>query len=158
MIDGLAEQLASVHGAIPGLHRPGPEGTLIEMPSTTLVGYSNLGALLSDGGADAAMLAFAAYLAALGPVATTRGRRREKELARPARPRRPSLPATRRPRERRGRRTPQDGRADRQSSAEQGTTASQSARARKLAGIAMSLAWLGTLLLVASGACCAAWP
>lgn len=116
------------------------------MPSTTLVGYSNLALYSAMAVLTLSMLAFAAYLAALGPVATTRGRRRDKELVSAG-----STSAAESAGDLATEAVVQDA-VPPQDGAKAGTTATQpeSARARKLAGIAMSLAWLGTLLLVAS--------
>jgi hypothetical protein len=103
------------------------------MPSANLVGYSNLALYSAMGVFTVSMLLFAAYLAALGPVRNERvssSRNRELVVAggavqdaggAPSRIQAPGAPAD-----------------------------EPSPRARKTANIALSLAWLGSLLLVAS--------
>ena len=105
------------------------------MPSADLVGYSNLALYSAMGVFTVSMLLFAAYLAALGPVASERGSsRRSRQLV-----------------------TAGSGTGSAKGSAATsggGDTHTRSeepsARARRTAGIALSLAWLGTLLLIAS--------
>lgn len=108
------------------------------MPSTTLVGYSNLALYSAMAVYTIAMLLFAGYLAALGPAPAARSaRRRPRELVTAAgggstaAPAAPAAPAPL---------------ADGAAAAEDGP----SLRARKLAGTALSMSWLGTLLLLAS--------
>jgi cytochrome c-type biogenesis protein CcsB len=107
------------------------------MPSTTLVGYSNLALYSAMAVFTVAMLLFAFHLAALGPVAAPAaartGRKRSRELVSAGS----------------GGATPPPA----HSSAPPATGVedeSTSPRARKLAGIALSLSWLGSALLVAS--------
>jgi cytochrome c-type biogenesis protein CcsB len=110
------------------------------MPSADLVGYSNLALYSAMGVFTVSMLLFAAYLAALGPVASERGSSRRSRQARQAR----QLVAAG---------SGSAGSADAASpGGEETHTRSEepSARARKTANIALSLAWLGTLLLIAS--------
>ncbi len=121
------------------------------MPSTTLVGYSNLALYSAMAIFTVSMLLFAFHLAALGPVSTPAapraGRKRSRELVAAG------GPST-------------TGRVADAAAQPEGSTASTGAsggsgwatgdedrtstRARKLAGIALSLSWLGTALLVAS--------
>ncbi|HEU4330501.1 MAG TPA: c-type cytochrome biogenesis protein CcsB [Lapillicoccus sp.] len=103
------------------------------MPSADLVGYSNLALYSAMAVFTVSMLLFAAYLAALGPVASERvSARRSRQLVSAG-----------------------------SSASSAGSTGSSggdthtwseepSARARKTASIALSLAWLGTFLLIAS--------
>jgi cytochrome c-type biogenesis protein CcsB len=112
------------------------------MPSTTLVGYSNLGLYSAMAVFTVAMLLFAFHLAALGPVAAERAgtarRGRSRELVGAAGAARASgSSASASGDERRGT-TPVDA------------PDAASPRARKLAGTALALSWLGTALLVAS--------
>jgi cytochrome c-type biogenesis protein CcsB len=102
------------------------------MPSAELVGYSNLALYSAMGVYTVAMLLFAAYLAALGPVAAGRGS---------------------------SRRTQQLVAAGSSGSGSAGSATAAvvdvpadgpSARARRLGNVAISLSWLATLLLVAS--------
>jgi cytochrome c-type biogenesis protein CcsB len=104
------------------------------MPSADLVGYSNLALYSAMGVFTVSMLLFAAYLAALGPVAAERGSRRSRQLVAA------------------GSGSAASGSAAPSASGDDPHTGSQepSARARKTANIALSLAWLGTLLLIAS--------
>jgi cytochrome c-type biogenesis protein CcsB len=100
------------------------------MPSAELVGYSNLALYSAMAIFTVSMLLFAAYLAALGPVAVERGTtRRSRQLVGA------------------GAAASGSGGAD---DAEGSSSYEPSARARKTASIALSLAWLGTLLLIAS--------
>jgi cytochrome c-type biogenesis protein CcsB len=103
------------------------------MPSADLVGYSNLALYSAMAVFTVSMLLFAAYLAALGPVASERK-------------------STRRTRELVGAGSGGTGSGDPASAPDDSRTGSEepSARARKTASIALSLAWLGTLLLIAS--------
>jgi cytochrome c-type biogenesis protein CcsB len=107
------------------------------MPSTTLVGYSNLALYSAMAIFTVSMLLFAFHLAALGPVAVPAaartGRKRSRELVTSGGGGATSTPADSSPPPRTG----VDGELT-------------SPRARKLAGIALSLSWLGTALLVAS--------
>jgi cytochrome c-type biogenesis protein CcsB len=106
------------------------------MPSTTLVGYSNLALYSAMAIFTVSMLLFASYLAALGPATSERpamGRRRDAELVGAGRAATASPP----------RATPRaDAPADGRDTV--------SPRARRLAGIALSMSWLATFLLVAS--------
>jgi cytochrome c-type biogenesis protein CcsB len=105
------------------------------MPSADLVGYSNLALYSAMAVFTVSMLLFAAYLAALGPVAAERGSsRRSRQLV--AAGQRASASGSRAVR-------PADGETHTRSEEPSG-------RARKTANIALSLAWLGTLLLIAS--------
>ncbi len=106
------------------------------MPSAELVGYSNLALYSAMAIFTVSMLLFAAYLAALGPVAAERGsKRRPRQLVAAG-----GSAATA---------TPTD--APPPSDAARGSDGAEpSARARKTGNIALSMAWLGTLLLVAS--------
>lgn len=113
------------------------------MPSTTLVGYSNLGLYSAMAVFTVAMLLFAFHLAALGPVSAERTatarRRRSRELVTAG----GTSGATGRPRDTAVSKAAAAGEtADREDDV--------SPRARKLAGIALSLSWLGTVLLVVS--------
>ena len=122
------------------------------MPSAELVGYSNLALYSAMAVFTVSMLIFAAYLAALGPVAAERGsKRRSRELvaagnASVGTPTAGSVSA----------RTPADAPPPADAVQAEGVPASDppvgepSARARKTGNIALYLAWLGTLLLVAS--------
>ncbi len=129
------------------------------MPSTTLVGYSNLALYSAMAVFTVAMLLFAFHLAALEPVAEARETpgarknrgRRSPELVNagsgssarvsPDGPRGPSAPE--------GPAAPADavsaGLAD-----GDGGQPPATPRARKLGGIALALSWLGTFILIAS--------
>lgn len=108
------------------------------MPSTSLVSYSNVALYSAMAVFTIAMLLFAFYLAALGPVtlerSTTRKQVRRSELV---------GAATGRP-GRRARTAPSAGDVD-----DVGDLA-PTPRARRLAGTALSVSWLGTFLIVAS--------
>ncbi len=122
------------------------------MPSAELVGYSNLALYSAMAVFTVSMLIFAAYLAALGPVTAERGsKRRSRELvaagnASVGTPTAGSVSA----------RTPADAPPPADAVPAEGAPVSDppvgepSARARKTGNIALYLAWLGTLLLVAS--------
>ncbi|MEP6631475.1 MAG: c-type cytochrome biogenesis protein CcsB [Lapillicoccus sp.] len=112
------------------------------MPSTTLVGYSNLALYSAMAVFTVAMLLFAFHLAALGPVAAPvaarAGRKRSRELVGAGPTRAPGASgAPSAPRN-----------AGPGAPAEADDTASP--RARRLAGIALSMSWLGAVLLLAS--------
>ena len=103
------------------------------MPSTTLVGFSNLALYSAMGVFTVAMLLFASYLAALGPANRNRATAgKDRQLVAAGGP--PSDRAA----------TPQD----------RSETAADLVpvprRTRRVGGIALSLSWLGTLLLIAS--------
>jgi cytochrome c-type biogenesis protein CcsB len=103
------------------------------MPSANLVGYSNLALYSAMGVFTVSMLLFAAYLAALGPVRNERvssSRNRELVVA--------------------GGAVQDVGGAPSRIPAPGEPADEPSPRARKTANIALSLAWLGSLLLVAS--------
>ncbi len=108
------------------------------MPSTSLVSYSNVALYSAMAVFTIAMLLFAFYLAALGPVtlerSTTRKQVRRSELV---------GAATGRP-GRRARTAPSAGDVG-----DVGDLA-PTPRARRLAGTALSVSWLGTFLIVAS--------
>ena len=107
------------------------------MPSTTLVGYSNLALYSAMAVYTLAMLLFAFHLAALGPVAVDRtAKRRRHELVASTAVASTAVASTTPP-------APRDA-----ASADEDLE--PSLRARKLAGVALSLSWLGTLVLVAS--------
>jgi cytochrome c-type biogenesis protein CcsB len=117
------------------------------MPSTMLVGYSNLALYSAMAVFTVAMLLFASYLAALGPVAGERGaaragRRRSRELVAAARTQGGGTNSA-------GGGAVGGG-VPAEVSAPAGATEMASPRARKLGGIALSLSWLGTFLLLAS--------
>ncbi len=97
------------------------------MPSTSLVGYSNLALYSAMAVYTLAMLMFAFHLAALGPVKADRSARR-RELVGSGAP------------------SPVQGPADEPAVDD----LTESPRARKLGGVALSLSWLGTLVLIAS--------
>jgi len=110
------------------------------MPSTSLVSYSNVALYSAMAVFTIAMLLFAFYLAALGPVtlerSTTRKQLRRSELVGAA-----------------------TGRPDRRARTATTTSATSAGdvgdlaptpRARRLAGTALSVSWLGTFLIVAS--------
>jgi len=110
------------------------------MPSTSLVSYSNVALYSAMAVFTIAMLLFASYLAALGPVtlerSTTRKQLRRSELVGAA-----------------------TGRPDRRATTATTTSATSAGdvgdlaptpRARRLAGTALSVSWLGTFLIVAS--------
>jgi len=113
------------------------------MPSTSLVSYSNVALYSAMAVFTIAMLLFAFYLAALGPVtlerSTTRKQLRRSELVGAA-----------------------TGRPDRRATTATTTSATSAGdvgdvgdlaptpRARRLAGTALSVSWLGTFLIVAS--------
>ena len=107
------------------------------MPSTSLVSYSNVALYSAMAVFTIAMLLFAFYLAALGPVtlerSTTRKQLRRSELVGAA-----------------------TGRPDRRARTATTTSAGDvgdlapTPRARRLAGTALSVSWLGTFLIVAS--------
>ena len=99
------------------------------MPSAELVGYSNLALYSAMAIFTVSMLLFAAYLAALGPVAAERG-------------------TTRRSRQLVG--AGAAGTAAGVDVADAPSSDGPSPRARRTGNIALSLAWLGTLLLIAS--------
>jgi cytochrome c-type biogenesis protein CcsB len=108
------------------------------MPSAELVGYSNLALYSAMAIFTVSMLLFAAYLAALGPVAAERtGKRRQRQLvaagSSTATPADAPAPSD----------APSSGSAD-------ALVEPPSPRAAKTGNIALSLAWLGTLLLFAS--------
>src|SRR6476620_6485548 len=108
------------------------------MPSAELVGYSNLALYSAMAVFTVSMLLFAAYLAALGPVAAERAsKRRPRQLVAAGGSATTVTPTDAPP--------PSD--APRVAEAAAGEP---SARARKTGNIALSLAWLGTLLLIAS--------
>lgn len=108
------------------------------MPSTSLVSYSNVALYSAMAVFTIAMLLFAFYLAALGPVtlerSTTRKQVRRSELvgAATGRPGRRARTAT--------------------SAGDVGDVGdlAPTPRARRLAGTALSVSWLGTFLIVAS--------
>jgi cytochrome c-type biogenesis protein CcsB len=106
------------------------------MPSAELVGYSNLALYSAMAIFTVSMLLFAAYLAALGPVAAESGSKRGSRQLVGAGAAGGSAA------------TPAD--ASPPSDATAATVDESSPRARKTASIALSLAWLGTLLLIAS--------
>ena len=118
------------------------------MPSTALVGYSNLGLYSAMAVFTVAMLLFAFHLAALGPVsvdrtAAARGRR-SRELVGAAGAAGGA-----------GAAGAGGGARSRAATLSGGGAVTDSPedvspRARKLAGIAVSLSWLGTVLLLAS--------
>ena len=114
------------------------------MPSTTLVGLSNLGLYSAMAVFTVAMLLFAFHLAALGPVSAERPSsaraRKSRELVGAGGASR----AVGRPR------PAADAVASRADTPLAKGPDAASPRARKLAGIALSLSWLGTFLLVAS--------
>jgi cytochrome c-type biogenesis protein CcsB len=110
------------------------------MPSTSLVSYSNVALYSAMAVFTIAMLLFAFYLAALGPVtlerSTTRKQLRRSELVGAA-----------------------TGRPDRRATTATTTSTGDvgdvgdlapTPRARRLAGTALSVSWLGTFLIVAS--------
>ena len=104
------------------------------MPSADLVGYSNLALYSAMAVFTVSMLLFAAYLAALGPVASERGSRRSRQARQLV--------------------TAGSGGSTASTTLGAGDSHTRSeepsARARMTANIALSLAWLGTLLLIAS--------
>jgi len=113
------------------------------MPSTSLVSYSNVALYSAMAVFTIAMLLFAFYLAALGPVtlerSTTRKQLRRSELvgAATGRPDRRATTATT---------------ASATSAGDVGDVGdlAPTPRARRLAGTALSVSWLGTFLIVAS--------
>jgi cytochrome c-type biogenesis protein CcsB len=113
------------------------------MPSAELVGYSNLALYSAMAIFTVSMLLFAAYLAALGPVAAERGtKRRSRQLvaarsgaAGASTPTDPPPPVD----------APLAGGPSPDALSEP-----PSPRAARTGNIALSLAWLGTLLLIAS--------
>ena len=117
------------------------------MPSTILVGYSNLALYSAMAVFTIAMLLFAFHLAALGPVKVERSAtRRERELVgAPAATTATSPPAP-------VGADPSGGERDvtLPEGLGEGDDLTASPRARKLAGVALSLSWLGTLVLIAS--------
>ena len=101
------------------------------MPSTILVGYSNLALYSAMAVFTIAMLLSAFHLAALGPVKVERSAtKRERELV-------GATTTTTTPL------TPTEGLGE-------GDDLTPSPRARKLGGVALSMSWLGTLLLISS--------
>ena len=112
------------------------------MPSAELVGYSNLALYSAMAVFTVSMLIFAAYLAALGPIAAERGsKRRSRELV--AAGNASVVTPTDAP-------APADAVQADAGPASEAPVGEPSARARKTGNIALYLAWLGTLLLVAS--------
>ena len=113
------------------------------MPSTSLVSYSNVALYSAMAVFTIAMLLFAFYLAALGPVtlerSTTRKQLRRSELV---------GAATGRP-DRRARTATTTSTGDVGDVGDVGDLA-PTPRARRLAGTALSVSWLGTFLIVAS--------
>jgi cytochrome c-type biogenesis protein CcsB len=113
------------------------------MPSAELVGYSNLALYSAMAVFTVSMMLFAAYLAALGPVAAERGtKRRSRQLvaarsgaAGASTPTDPPPPVD----------APLAGGPSPDALSEP-----PSPRAARTGNIALSLAWLGTLLLIAS--------
>jgi cytochrome c-type biogenesis protein CcsB len=113
------------------------------MPSAELVGYSNLALYSAMAVFTVSMMLFAAYLAALGPVAAERGtKRRSRQLvaarsgaAGVSTPTDPPPPVD----------APLAGGPSPDALSEP-----PSPRAARTGNIALSLAWLGTLLLIAS--------
>jgi len=116
------------------------------MPSTILVGYSNLALYSAMAVFTIAMLLFAFHLAALGPVKVERSStKRERELVGA-----PTTTAVLAP-------APvgaETHTAERDAALTEGVVGGDdltaSPRARRLAGVALSLSWLGTLVLIAS--------
>jgi len=120
------------------------------MPSTTLVSYSNLALYSAMAVFTVAMLLFAFHLAALGPATAERSPRRqarqpelvaagasgESQVSPPGNP--PVEPRA------------SAGAGGIASDADVDDHAAPSPRARRLAGMALSVSWLGTLLVVAS--------
>ena len=105
------------------------------MPSTILVGYSNLALYSAMAVFTIAMLLFAFHLAALGPVKVERSAtKRQRELVGAT----TTATATLTP-------TPVGVRTS-----GEGDDLTPSPRARKLGGVALSMSWLGTLLLISS--------
>ncbi len=113
------------------------------MPSTSLVSYSNVALYSAMAVFTIAMLLFAFYLAALGPVtlerSTTRKQLRRSELV---------GAATGRP-DRRARTATTTSATSATSAGDVGDL-DPTPRARRLAGTALSVSWLGTFLIVAS--------
>jgi cytochrome c-type biogenesis protein CcsB len=113
------------------------------MPSAELVGYSNLALYSAMAIFTVSMLLFAAYLAALGPVAAERGtKRRSRQLVAA---RSGAAEAS----------TPTDAPSPADVPLAGGPlpdalSEPPSPRAARTGNIALSLAWLGTLLLIAS--------
>lgn len=116
------------------------------MPSTSLVSYSNVALYSAMAVFTIAMLLFAFYLAALGPVtlerSTTRKQLRRSELV---------GAATGRP-DRRARTATTTSATSATSAGDVGDVGdlAPTPRARRLAGTALSVSWLGTFLIVAS--------
>ena len=102
------------------------------MPSTILVGYSNLALYSAMAVFTIAMLLSAFHLAALGPVKVERSAtKRERELVGAT-----TTTAT-------ATLTPAEGLGE-------GDDLTPSPRARRLGGVVLSMSWLGTLLLISS--------
>jgi cytochrome c-type biogenesis protein CcsB len=113
------------------------------MPSAELVGYSNLALYSAMAVFTVSMLLFAAYLAALGPVAAERGtKRRSRQLVASRSGAAGASSPTDAP-------PPTDAPLPGAPSPD-ALSEPPSPRAARTGNIALSLAWLGTLLLIAS--------
>ena len=113
------------------------------MPSAELVGYSNLALYSAMAVFTVSMLLFAAYLAALGPVAAERGtKRRSRQLVASRSAAAGASSPTDAP-------PPTDAPLPGAPSPD-ALSEPPSPRAARTGSIALSLAWLGTLLLIAS--------